>query len=214
MRNVVFDDNRNIGRLNEKFIVLGIDVDAGFERFALDYIGYMTLPEIRSYTAGFVKMIEEQRSSVTKVYSPQKLTHDIEILFDSLFKAIENSLYDELETVSAAINSKPETKTCWVNGKAVICKLMNAVGAQIDEILKYESRHYQRIFDKLLDSISGLPVIFRAAYGKCMHRRLDKLPEERKKCAAFNVRIIKYLLTFYRFLLTLLDEGEKQNIFA
>lgn len=220
MRNVIFDDNRNMGRINEKFFVLGRDVDAGFERFALDYIGYMTFEETRSYTAGFVKLVEAHRSTLKEIYSPRNLTNNVETLFDSLFKTIEDSLYEKLEPVRTAINSKPEAKKCWIIGKAVICKLINAVGAKIDEILKLESRHYERVFDKLLNSVASLPEIFQQGYKRCRDPRLENHPEERKKCAAHGVRIIKCLflfgfcLTFIVFLFSFVDEREKQIIFA
>ena len=214
MRNVVFEDNQNIGEMNEKLVVLGMDVDAGFERFALDYIGYMTFKEIRSYTAGYVKFIGEHRKEILKVFSPQNLLRESEITFQSLFEFIENSLELELAHVRTAINNKPEAKKCWIKGKEVICKMMNAFGTELDEVLRHEIRLYQRLFEKHLNRVSSIAGILETTYGRCKDPRLDDRPEDRKKCAELSVRVIKRLIHFYYFLFTLLDEGEKQIVFA
>lgn len=196
MRNVIYEDNRNIGKINERFVGLGMDVDAAFEQFALDYIGYMTLKEIRSYTAGYVKLISQHRNIIKQVYSPQNLTHDVENIFQSLYDELEFLVDDELRPVRSAINNKPEAEECWITGKVAICDEMKVVAAAIDETLKYESRHYERVFERLLKGVEGLPDIINSSYRRCLDPRLEDRPEERKKCVAFSVRAIKSLLCF------------------
>jgi len=196
MRNVIYGDNQNIGRINGRFVGLGMDVDAAFEQFALDYIGYMTLKEIRSYTASYVKFIAQHRTIITQVYSSQNLTHDVESIFQSLYDELEFLVDDELRPVRSAINNKPEAEKCWITGKVAICDEMKVVAAEIDEVLKYESRHYERVFERLLKSVEGLPEILNSSYRRCLDPRLEDHPEERKKCAAFSMRERSKIFSF------------------
>lgn len=216
MRNVVYDDNRNIGRLSEKLYILGLNVDKGFENFALDYIGYMTIEEIRTYTAGFVKLIEEQRERLKNVYDPRNITQENRSLFETLYTTIEITLHGELGPFRTVINKKPNAKHCWDYGKSVICKIITGISTEIDRILQLEARVNQHKFEKLLKSVGDMREILPAAYEKCLVRRLEDRPEERKKCAAFHVSelLLTCLLNVYCFLFTILDEGEEQIIFV
>jgi len=196
MRNVAHEDNRSIGKILERFVILGMDVDAAFERFALDYIGYMTLKEIRSYTAGYVKLIAQHQNKIEQVYSPQNLTNDVENIFQSLYDELEFLVDGELRPVRNAISNKREAEECWITGKVAICEEMKVVGAEIDEILKYESRHYERVFERLLKGVEGLAEILNSSYRGCLDPRLEDRPEERKKCAAFNMKERSKIFSF------------------
>lgn len=193
MKNVMFEDNRNIGKIDQSFYLLGRGISSGFERFAQQFIGLMDIKEMRPYTEFFRKQVERERLQMQTSYSHHNLTHVREIQFQALFDAVKTSLYDELRPVRHAINNNPKSKTCWLDGKPIICKMIESVGDKVDEILKSESRLLRNDFDSLSDTIERYEKIVESSYERCKDEDVSVI----KKCSWAMVSSISVMISHF-----------------
>lgn len=193
MKNVMFEDNRNIGKIDQSLYLLGSGIFSDFERFARQNIGYMDIKEMRPYTEYFLKQVEQERLQMQTSYSHYNLTHVREIQFQSLFDSVKTSLYDELQPVRHAINNNPKSKTCWIDGKPIICKMVESVGDKVDEILKSESRSFRNDFEALSDKIERYARIVESSYERCRDEDVSLI----KKCgwALVSSKFLWFLMT-------------------
>lgn len=187
MKNVMFEDNRNIGKIDQSLYLLGSGIFSGFEHFAHQFIGFMDIKEMRPYTEFFSKQAELQRLELQTSYSHHNLTHVREIQFQALFDAVKTSLYDELHPVRHAINKNPKSKTCWVDGKPIICKMIESVGDKVDEILKSESRIFSNDFVALSDTIERYERIVASAYERCKDEDVNVIKNCSWAMVKFNI---------------------------
>lgn len=183
MKNVIFGDNQNIGKIDQSFYLLQSEISSNFQRFYEEFIGELTPGELQSYTAVFTNVVEQERSKLQTLYSPFNLTNIRQQQFQLLFKTIKLSIYDELRPVRKAVNSDSKSKSCWTDYKPIICKMVEAAGVKIDEILKFEARRLQRDIDSITGAAERSEQIVQSAYARCA----DENSARTRKCVAFSV---------------------------
>lgn len=217
MRNVLFGDYQNIAKIDQSFYLLSSEITMKFQRYATDFTDVLTPNQLQAYTAVFTDIVKQERVKLQKVYSSYNLTYNREQQFQMLLKTIKLSLYEELQPVRKAVNSDInfESESCWTDSKPIICKMVEAVGVKIDEILKIESRLLQRAIVSITDATERSGRIAQSAYERCA----DENSAQSKQCVAFSVSFgsilfISLFMIFFYFSFSIFKVKESSERFT
>lgn len=186
-QNIIFEDNKNFGGMDGRFHAVSTGIDDDFWRFASDYLDTTHPWRIRQLTKVFRKIISDARDKLISVYHPKNLTDTREIQFMLLFNTMKFSLLDELRPIGKAIRSHPKAESCWSDNKHIICKMIEAAGVAVDNILKLESQKFAEDFDVIAGNMERLVVIVHSAYHKnCAS--FDESDEDIRTCVHNRVK--------------------------
>jgi hypothetical protein len=169
-RNVVYEDNKRIGRILQGYVVLRTEIDFSFERFMRNFIGGMTYEVTRAYSAPLAQMVGNETVRMQKDFHPSILTDIRAIEFDFLFDSLKFSLDNELQVVRDALNSKPEASSCWPKGKEMVCELVKSVSDKIVEIFRVDARDSKKDYDGIANAVEQLGLMIEGGYGhRCVN---------------------------------------------
>lgn len=168
-RNVDYEDNRNIARILQGYIVLSTTVDFDFERFMRRFIGGMGYDLTRAYSAPLTWAIGNETSELQTFWSPFNLSLTRKNQFEFLFESVKVLVEGEIEEISRKILKSSLESNC--SGiENIFCEKLEEIAKEIDEIFRLDARNSKANFDDVGRAIEQFAYIIEGNYGhKCVN---------------------------------------------